>query len=119
MARDEQSNDLNDRIKALRREIIARIVATMKEHGLREVRLNTDDDTPEGQADPVYVLWVDDNGNWYEAPVKRVTMDGEYIRLHCEDDNDGDVTIESHEFACRNLYWLEEIRQAITKTLGL
>lgn len=108
----------NDKISALRREITAQIVALMKEHNLEEIELNTDDDTPEGLCDPVYVLWADDDGNWSESPVKKVILDGENIQLFCDNEH-GRVIIGPCEFACQMVEWLEEIRLGILKTLGL
>jgi hypothetical protein len=106
------------KIAALRREITAQIVALMKENNLKELELNTEPDVPEGQCDPIDVLWADNDGDWYESPVQKVILAGDSIELYCDNEH-GCVTIESYEFACNHLGWLEEIRQGIIITLGL
>lgn len=107
-----------DKIHALRRVITAQIVAMMKEHNLEEIELNTDDDTPEGLCDPAYVHWADNDGYWFEAPVKKVILNSDGIELYCENEH-GHVIIGPLDFACQMVEWLEDIRMGIIKTLGI
>ncbi len=103
----------NQKINALRSDITAQIVALMKNNNLKEVEF-----IEEELDDPTYVLWADNDGEWSESIVKKVSLCGEGIELHCDDEH-GKVDIESHELACNHLGWLENIRQNILQALEI
>jgi sulfite reductase alpha subunit-like flavoprotein len=107
-----QTNE--DKITALRREITAQIVALMKENNLEE--LEFDEDKLE---DPTYVLWANNDGDWYESIVKKVSLvSGSGIVLYCDDEN-GTAIMNLFDLACQHLDWLENIRKNIIQTLDL
>jgi hypothetical protein len=103
-----------DKIAALRREIISQIVATMKENNLEELELLDENELD----DPTYVLVRCNNGDWCESVVKKVSVVGEGIELHCNDEN-VDAVLGSAELACNPLERLESVRQNILQTLEL
>lgn len=102
------------RIKNLREDIIDNIVSILKENSLSEIELD-------GMVkEPTFVLWCDDDGNWYDLPVKTVSLDSEGISIDVEDkfenvaatlySSDADVAFKEPD-------WLESIRDNILEAI--
>ncbi len=95
------------RIKKLRNDIIADIASILKENDLSRIEL--DDMVKE----PAFVLWCDDDGNWYDSQVKAVSLDSPGISIDVEDEVENvSATLYSKymDVAFKALDWLESIR---------
>ena len=94
--KDDQS-----RVNELRSEIVDSIINLLNEHELKELKL--DDDL----EDLCYVVWFDNEGNAYDSPVRKVSLDKNGISLDVEDEETGfAATLYSHDLGCQNLDWL-------------
>lgn len=93
--------DYQQKVNELRKEIVDSIINLLKEHGLEELELDDDLD------DLCYVVWFDNNGNAYDSPVRKVSLDENGICLDVEDEDTGfDAALYSHDLGCQNLDWL-------------
>lgn len=93
--------DYQQKVNELRKEIVNSIINLLKEHGLEELELDDDLD------DLCYVVWFDNNGNAYDSPVRKVSLDENGICLDVEDKDTGfDAALYSHDLGCQNLDWL-------------
>ena len=90
--------DYQYRVNRLRMEIVNSIINLLKEHRLEELELDDDLD------DLCYVVWFDNNGNAYDSPVRKVSLDENGICLDVEDEDTGfAATLYSHDLGCQNL----------------
>ena len=93
--------DYQQKVNELRKEIVNSIINLLKERGLEELELDDDLD------DLCYVVWFDNNGNAYDSPVRKVSLDENGICLDVEDEDTGfAATLYSHDLGCQNLDWL-------------
>lgn len=93
--------DYQQKVNELRKEIVNSIINLLKERGLEELELDDDLDNL------CYVVWFDNNGNAYDSPVRKVSLDENGICLDVEDEDTGfAVTLYSHDLGCQNLDWL-------------
>ena len=63
--------------------------------------------------EPAFVLWCDDDGNWYDSPVKTVSLESQGISIDVEDEvKNASATLYSKDIdmAFQNPDWLENIR---------
>lgn len=98
----------------LREDIITNIVSILKENSLSEIELD-------GMVkEPVFVLWCDDDGNWYDSPVKTVSLDSEGISIDVEDKFENvAATLYSSDVdvAFKDPDWLEGIRDNVLEAI--
>lgn len=93
--------DYQQKVNELRKEIVNSIINLLKEHGLEELELDDNLD------DLCYVVWFDNNGNAYDSPVRKLSLDENGICLDVEDEDTGfDAALYSHDLGCQNLDWL-------------
>jgi hypothetical protein len=104
------SHSFQERINELREEIIQSIVNIMKSNGLQEIKLLDDE-----QCDITYVVWFDNDGNAYDSPVKKVSLDDDNsICLDVYDEYENiSSTLYAYDLGCMHLDWLENIRENI------
>ena len=99
------------KVNYLRTEIVRSIINLLKEHGLKELELDDDLD------DLCYVVWFDNNGNAYDSPVRKVSLDKNGICLDVEDEDTGvTATLYSHDLGCQNLDWLCKLHENMLDT---
>lgn len=102
------------RITNLREDIIADIVSILKENDLSEIELD-------GMVkEPTFVLWCDDDGNWYDSPVKTVSLDSPGISIDVEDEVENvSATLDSKDadVAFKNPDWLKSIRDNVLEAI--
>lgn len=95
------------RITNLRHAIIADITSILKENNLSRIELD-------GMVkEPTFVLWCDDDGNWYDSPVKAVSLESPGISIDVEDEvENASATLYSEDMdvAFKAFDWLESIR---------
>ena len=104
--------DYQQKVNELRKEIVNSIINLLKDHGLEELELSDDLD------DLCYVVWFDNNGNAYDSPVRKVSLDENGICLAVEDADTGfAATLYSHDLGCQNLDWLCKIHENILDML--
>jgi hypothetical protein len=102
-----------DKINALRKELIQSIVTILKNNGLQEIELIADE-----EDDITYVIWFDNDGNVYDSPVKKVSLDHDSICLDVYDEYENiSSTLYQYDLGCMHLDWLEHIRENILKTI--
>lgn len=93
--------DYQSRVNELRLEIVVSIINLLKEHELKELELDDDLD------DLCYVVWFDNEGNAYDSPVRKVSLDKNGISLDVVDEDTGfAATLYSYDLGCQNLDWL-------------
>lgn len=102
------------RIKKLRNDIIADIASILKENDLSRIELD-------GMVkEPAFVLWCDDDGNWYDSQVKAVSLDSPGISIDVEDEVENvSATLYSKymDVAFKALDWLESIRDNVLEAV--
>lgn len=99
------------KVNYLRTEIVRSIINLLKEHGLKELEMDDDLD------DLCYVVWFDNNGNAYDSPVRKVSLDKNGICLDVEDEDTGfTATLYSHDLGCQNLDWLCKLHENMLDT---
>lgn len=99
LAFTERSIDLRD-------DIIFNIVSVLKVNGLSEIELDM------MVREPTFVLWCDEDGNWYDSPVKTVSLDSNGISIDVEDEvGNVSATLYSKDvdMAFKNPDWLNSI----------
>lgn len=99
LAFTERSIDLRD-------DIISNIVSVLKVNGLSEIELDM------MVREPTFVLWCDEDGNWYDSPVKTVSLDSNGISIDVEDEvGNVSATLYSKDvgMAFKNPDWLNSI----------
>lgn len=100
--------DYQSRVNELRLEIVDSIINLLNEHELKELKLDDDLD------DLCYVVWFDNEGNAYDSPVRKVSLDKNGISLNVVDEDTGFVvTLYSYDLGCQNLDWLCKLRENI------
>ena len=95
------------RITNLRDDMIANIASILEENNLSEIELD-------GMVkEPAFVLWCGGDGNWYDSPVKTVSLDSQGISIEVEDKVENvSATLCSKDMdvAFKDPDWLESIR---------
>ncbi|GAB6013559.1 hypothetical protein [Viscerimonas tarda] len=113
MGKDKQQQTFQERIDELREEIIQSIVNILKSNYLQEIELLDDE-----QCDVTYVVWFDNDGNAYDSPVKKVSLDDGSICLDVYDEYYNiSSTLYCYDLGCMHLDWLENIRENILETI--
>lgn len=101
-------------ITNLREDIITNIISILKESSLSEIELD-------GMVKkPTFVLWCDDDENWYDSPVKTVSLDSKGISIDVEDEFENvAATLYSSDIgvAFKNPDWLESIRDNVLEAI--
>lgn len=101
-------------ITNLREDIITNIISILKESSLSEIELD-------GMVKkPTFVLWCDDDENWYDSPVKTVSLDSKGISIDVEDEFENvAATLYSSDVsvAFKNPDWLESIRDNVLEAI--
>ena len=101
-------------ITNLREDIITNIISILKESSLSEIELD-------GMVKkPTFVLWCDDDENWYDSPVKTVSLDSKGISIDIEDEFENvAATLYSSDVgvAFKNPDWLESIRDNVLEAI--
>ena len=101
------THNFKARITNLRDDIISNIASILKKNNLSEIELD-------GMVkEPAFVLWCDDDGNWYDSPVKTVSLESQGISIDVEDEvENASATLYSKDIhvAFQNPDWLENIR---------
>lgn len=99
------------KVNQLRTEIVNSIINLLKEHELEELELSDDLDNL------CYVVWFDNDGNAYDSPVRKVSLDKNGISLDVEDEDTGfTATLYSHDLGCQNLDWLCKLHENMLDT---
>lgn len=103
-----------ERSKDLRDDIIDNIISVLKENGLSEIELG-------GMVkEPAYVLWCGEDGNWYDSPVKTVSLDSTGISIDVEDEVENvSATLYSKDMdmAFKNPDWLNGILDNVLEAI--
>lgn len=98
--------DYQQKVNELRREIVDSIINLLNEHELKELKLD------DGLEDLCYVVWFDNEGNAYDSPVRKVSLDKNGISLDVVDEDTGfAATLYSHDLGCQNLDWLCKLHE--------
>lgn len=101
-------------ITNFREDIIANIISILKESSLSEIELD-------GMVKkPTFVLWCDDDENWYDSPVKTVSLNSKGISIDVEDEFENvTATLYSSDVgvAFKNPDWLESIRDNVFEAI--
>lgn len=72
--------------------IMASIVAILKNNGLTELSLGNYDEL----YDPAYIIWFDDDGNPYDDPVIKVIVEDSVVSVELEARNfSNNVTLQA------------------------
>ena len=92
--------------------IMAAIVAILKNNGLTELSLENHDEL----NDPAYIIWFDDDGTPYDDPVIRVIVENSEISVELEARNfSNNVTIQAHEID--RLEWWQGLHACVLEVL--
>ena len=110
--------DYSEQIESLRKEITEAIIGLLHRHGLEEIGF-PDPGTVLGAPDPVYVIFIDDDGYAYEGVVTKVSVTGKSLSMTARDDHEGCIYQTESEFdlSSRNPIWLNEILLATQELL--
>ena len=105
--------DFSDRIETLRKDIIDAIRQLLYSHGLKEITFL------EEQDDPVWIIWLNWNGDPYECKVMgvKVTDNSMTVIAHDKICNDEVTCSTPFELGAKNIDWLYEIYDAIWQQL--
>ncbi|MFR9542455.1 MAG: hypothetical protein SNG27_08760 [Rikenellaceae bacterium] len=101
------------RIDALRKEITAEIIQTIIDHDLTEVEIYEED------GDNISVMWFGRHDSIHDTIVEKVRVAEDKLELVVEGSGwGGDTeTLDSYDFALRNVSWLAEILDAVKEKL--
>lgn len=92
--------------------IMAAIVAILKNNGLTELSLENYDEL----NDPAYIIWFDDDGTPYDDPVIKVIVENSEISVELEARNfSNNVTIQAYEID--RLEWWRGIHACVLEVL--
>jgi len=92
--------------------IMAAIVAILKNNGLTELSLENYDEL----NDPAYIIWFDDNGTPYDDPVIKVIVENSEISVELEARNfSNNVTLQDYEID--RLEWWQGIHACVLEVL--
>lgn len=103
-----------ERINALRKELIDSIVAILKEKKLTKLSLSNHCDHL------TYVVWFDDNSIGYDSRVIEIELDRNGFSIEALDDESGQsqsLCTANFDLGCTNLDWLCCLRESILFTL--
>ena len=105
-----------ERIGALREELIQAIRKTLIDRNLTEIKIvNELEDEFE---DAVFVVWFDEDGNAYDSPVIKVSLHEDSICLDVKDEDSGCIyTLYWYDLGCQNPDWLAAILIKVQQTL--
>lgn len=105
--------DFSSRIEELRKDIIDGIRQLLYASHLDAIQF------PEGDYDPVWVIWFNRNGDPYECRVTGVRVTDNSLTVLAEEKESGDE-VECHspfELGAKNIDWLHEMYDAIWQQL--
>lgn len=92
--------------------IMAVIVAILKNNGLTELSLENYDEL----NDPAYIIWFDDDGTPYDDPVIKVIVENSEISVELETRNfSNNVTLQDYEIG--RLEWWQGIHACVLEVL--
>lgn len=92
--------------------IMAAIVAILKNNGLTELSLENYDEL----NDPAYIIWFDDDGTPYDDPVIKVIVEDSEISVELEArDFSNNVTLQAYEID--RLEWWKSIHACVLEVL--
>lgn len=92
--------------------IMAAIVAILKNNGLTELSLENYDEL----NDPAYIIWFDDDGTPYDDPVIKVIVENSEISVELEARNfSNNVTLQDYEID--RLEWWQGIHTCVLEVL--
>ena len=92
--------------------IMAVIVAILKNNGLTELSLENYDEL----NDPAYIIWFDDDGTPYDDPVIKVIVENSEISVELETRNfSNNVTLQDYEID--RLEWWQCIHACVLEVL--
>lgn len=92
--------------------IMAAIVAILKNNGLTELSLENYDEL----NDPAYIIWFDDDGTPYDDPVIKVIVENSEISVELEArDFSNNVTLQAYEID--RLEWWQGIHAGVLEVL--
>lgn len=92
--------------------IMAAIVAILKNNGLTELSLENYDEL----NDPAYIIWFDDDGTPYDDPVIKVIVENSEISVELEARNfSNNVTLQDYEID--RLEWWQGIHACVLEVL--
>ena len=92
--------------------IMAAIVAILKNNGLTELSLENYDEL----NDPAYIIWFDDDGTPYDDPVIKVIVENSEISVELEARNfSNNVTLQEYEID--RLEWWQGIHACVLEVL--
>lgn len=92
--------------------IMAVIVAILKNNGLTELSLENYDEL----NDPAYIIWFDDDGTPYDDPVIKVIVENSEISVELETRNfSNNVTLQDYEID--RLEWWQGIHACVLEVL--
>lgn len=92
--------------------IMASIVAILKNNGLTELSLGNYDEL----YDPAYIIWFDDDGNPYDDPVIKVIVEDSVVSVELEARNfSNNVTLQAYEI--NRLEWWQQIHACVLEVL--
>jgi hypothetical protein len=106
-----------ERINGLRQELTQSIVSILKSNGISELEFPDDADDTDNA---VHVVWFDYRDQGYDSRVTKVLLHEEGICLDVYDDCEGvSATLYADDLACRNVDWLNGLRDLMLKTIKL
>ena len=98
-----------DRIEKLRKDIIDAIWQLLHDHAMNAIRF------PEEDYDPVWVVWLNENGDPYECRVTGLRVTAGALIVIAEE-KEGAYEVECHsrfDLGARNIDWLYEMYDVI------
>lgn len=101
-------NNYYSRIKELRQELTADIIAYLDRLELKSILIPDAEDYEDG----AYVMWVDDDGEAHDARVVKMTLESEsQFSVEAEDNYGEKATLYSGglDIGCRHIEWLESM----------
>lgn len=111
---ENKKSTFEERINTLRKELTDSIVAILKENKLTKLSLSN-------HCDHVtYIVWFDDNSIGYDSRVIEVALDRDGFSIEALDDESGQsqtLCTTYFDIGCRNLDWLNDLRESILFTL--
>ena len=103
----------SDRIEELRKDIIDAIRQLLHDHAMNAIRF------PEEDYDPVWVIWVNKNGDPYECKVTGLRVTDSSLTVLAEERESGDEVkcYSPFELGASNIDWLNGMYEAVWRQL--
>lgn len=102
-------------IENLRANLIAAIREKLIRAGITEIELDNEDD------DPIYIIWYNCDGDPLEVEVQKIEINpvfpGTLTIISAEKYSGETVRTDEHTMAGRNIEWLNDILDKITRQL--